>query len=267
VQALQLCKQESRAGVTLKCKGFRPLGKRKGQIAFAKGCPGEKTFFRSRLDHYWRYQGGGRVLVKRLTRDDGVRYFVNSAEGTFRCDKCAGAARMQFWRAENILSGKEPKPQNNRGPGRGWTVPREKIAAKNWLGTEKFPGYIHRLCWLCGKLLFAYMSEERKKLRPLRFHQKCILEYQREQGQHSVPEEDRSVGRPYELESLKKHVAWALRKIRGDSYRKIAKDFRVFHSTVIEGIQPLKDLIPPEDYVSPAFREKVRLLKGLFEPS
>src|SRR4029079_6062010 len=117
--------------------------------------------------------------VQRSIRDDGARHFINEAQGKFRCGKFAGALRLTFFKRHRDIEGIKPNVKNNHGPGKGYKIPKHRTAAKHWLGREDFPGYVHGLCWLCGKILFAYMSEERKKTRPLRFHQKCILEYQR----------------------------------------------------------------------------------------
>ena len=250
--------------VTLKCVGYRPLGNRKGDNAFADGCPGEQTFLKSRLGFYRVSQNRNeKNRVQRSIRDDGARHFINEAQGKFRCGKCAGALRLTFFKRHRDIEGIKPNVKNNHGPGKGYKIPKHRTAAKHWLGTEDFPGYVHGLCWLCGKILFAYMSEERKKTRPLRFHQKCILEYQREHGQHSAPEQHRDAGRPQEPESLKKHFAWALRKVRGDSYGEIADDFKISRPAVVKGISSIVDLLPDCDCVSETFHKKISLLREL----
>ena len=251
--------------VTLKCVGYRPLGNRKGENVFADGCSGEQTFLKSRLGFYRVSQDRSEQnRVQRSTRDDGVSHFVNAAEGTFRCGKCAGAFRLKGFKRLMDASGFKPNVKNNHGPGKGYKIPKHRTAAKHWLGTDEFPGYLHGLCWICGKMLFAYMSEERKKTRPMRFHQKCILEYQREHGQHSAPEEQqRDAGRPQELESLKRHFAWALRKRKGDSYGDIAKDFQVSRPAVVKGIESIVNLLPDSDRVSEAFHKTISLLREL----
>jgi hypothetical protein len=256
--------------IKLSCEGYRAYGKKD----FANRCPRERAFLPAQFKN-WTRQADNELQ----------EVFLDLERGVYRCRWCAGANRM-IRASEKYLRSRwtEVKPNENfpriryasdltevkkqlagtyfKNRGQKHFGPYEvspEAAYARWWRRKTLPGSVRGLCGLCGNILMSY-----KKSRPMRFHQSCLLNYQRVHGMQSCPPEQTAPAhRPITLEALQKHFAWAVQnKILGDSYGKIAKKSEAGKSTVVDGIKFVMDHLPTLEMVPEGFRDIISRLRS-----
>jgi hypothetical protein len=282
--------------VKLRCVGYQPFS----AVLFAKRCPREGKFLPRRLKNWRRKSDDGQhVFVDveqgiyrcrwcagafqmiRQREMDLKKRWAEATRGRLgipdKFPKIQNLTNLDAVQSklygdeafrENQFAKKKPGAKQKTGPKPGHSRHPSVGLARWWRRPGKLPGIVHGLCGICDGLLLRYISPSQKRWRikrghwPLRFHKPCLAEYQREHGTRGGPEERRRRGAQIEIKSLKRHFAWAIRhEVLNESLGKIAADFGVQKTTVVDGIAFIKCHLPEERVLAPRFNRIISLLR------
>jgi transcriptional regulator with XRE-family HTH domain len=267
---IELCRRCSYASrkvkrIKLTCKGYQAYGKKE----HANRCPKERAFLPGQVKKLrevdperreyqcgwcdWRASRMIRASKKQL-RTIWAEAKPNENFPRIRYASDLTEVRKQL--ANTYFKNRQPKHPGG-SVGRPYRVSPEAAYAR-WWRRKNFVGPVRGLCGVCGNILLSY-----KKNRPMRFHQSCLLAYQRVHGMQSCPPERPPTHRPVSLESLQRHFAWTVQnKILDDTYGKIAKNDDAGKSTVVHGIEFVMTHLPELEMIPEGFHDLISRLRA-----